>query len=693
MLFNFNFTLLAALWSTLSGLVLAVDSNSATSLTLLYQNNLNGSDDANHIGILLLDNFSNKDGAAACNSVGEQLLTRKAAESHRDDIFQSLSYVASSEKKFPLQLYHISEGVLVIDQVLGTLTFPTLPYQYFDLRVICSQSSDGPQENGTSVGQLSISSGGNNYIGYRNKKSFQFRGIPFADPPERFVHSRPYSPKGKTIKATAYGSQCAQVDSGSEDCLFLNIQTPYIPKRDSKPRLRPVLFWIHGGGFSAGSSTDRRSDGGDLASREDVVVVSINYRLSTLGFLAIPGTNVTGNYGIGDQITALQWTIDNIASFGGDPKKITIIGASAGATAVRILLGSPQAIGKFQGAIAWSNPGGGLSLGIETSPIALFSINLSIQESYEISGQNIFQEAGCNQKVLEDQITCLKAIPALKLVGLPHVAQFAVQDGHYVTVRNLNVNSRNGSTAQVPVIFGMLSDEGASFSTYPKQPVTSHLQGIQESLGISAPYAQSIIDSGLFPYYDTGNLTLDSFNVSQRVESDLIMRCTSQATVYAASQSGAFSSSYYYQLQRSINVIEATHDPNKLGGPPATPDFPNGNPNLPYFKIHGGGLPWVFGNAPFIRDDNDLHSIQLTTGYFASFVKTGDPNPDLPYLQSRGYSKTVEGIEKSGPWEKVSGEDGKIKLLDYPSTTSPFIDVPQCAFLNYSLSYYVDGGV
>lgn len=131
-------------------------------------------------------------------------------------------------------------------------------------------------------------------------------GIPYADPPQRWIYSSLYSGTGQTINATAYGSQCAQGGSGSENCLFLNIQTPYIPKQGDTSDLRPVMFWIHGGAFTGGSGADPLSDGGNPASREDIVVVNINYRLSTLGFLAIPGTNITGNYGISDQITALE---------------------------------------------------------------------------------------------------------------------------------------------------------------------------------------------------------------------------------------------------------------------------------------------------------------------------------------------------------------------------------------------------
>jgi carboxylesterase type B len=130
-------------------------------------------------------------------------------------------------------------------------------------------------------------------------------GIPYADHNPRFEHSQRFSKTGQSISAIEAGDFCAQSGSGSETCQFLNIQTPYIPWENSTSDLRPVLFWIHGGAFTVGSGTDPDFDGGNLASREDIVVVTINYRLGTR-FLAVPNTNITGNYGIGDQVTALQ---------------------------------------------------------------------------------------------------------------------------------------------------------------------------------------------------------------------------------------------------------------------------------------------------------------------------------------------------------------------------------------------------
>ena len=100
-------------------------------------------------------------------------------------------------------------------------------------------------------------------------------------------------------------------------------------------------------------------------------------------------------------------------------------------------------------------------------------------------------------------------------------------------------------------------------------------------------------------------------------------------------------------------------------------------------------MPWVFGNLYPLRDANDLYSTQLTSGYFAEFTRSGQPNPPISYLATRGYKTTISAIEQTGPWNPVKDDQGPIERLDYPSTPSPFIDIPQCAFLNYSIDYFL----
>ncbi len=474
----------------------------------------------------------------------------------------------------------------------------------------------------------------------------------------------------------------------------MNIQTPFIPKAGSKKNLRPVLMSIYSGGFTGGNSGPNSGlDTGNLASREDIVGVHFNYRLSTLGFLAIPGTKYKGNYGISDQVTALRWVQKNIAQFGGDPNQITIIGESAGAGSVRALLGSPPVIseGLIDGAVAQSNLGGGVTLGLDGDYGTTYSSYLTLQQSYAQAGQQIFEGVGCNQTSLQAQIRCLKKAPWQDIQSLPTVARYVVQDGYYVNTEQLDVVNTNGSTADIPVIFGTTADDGASFSNFPPATIKNEAQGIAASLGISQEYARLIIKSGLFPYYDTGNLTLDTFNVSQRVATDKTFRCIDEATVYAGATSGAFEKAYYYTVTRTYEG----YDPNGLGATglsqgPISPAYPNGNPKEPYFRLHGADLGFTYGNQNPLRDANDLKASQLISGYFAQFAKTGDPNPSLECLQVRGYTNTTQGVKVSGPWSEVSSKTGSTKNLDWPAPTVEFPDLPQCAFLNYSIGYYLD---
>lgn len=578
---------------------------SQTSLTFLYNNNLNFTDDANHIGAILLDPSHPSAAASACSAIGETLLTQAALKAHAADFVSVLSYEAFAGRARPGQTYLISSGTVRVSDNYGTtsLQFSAEPYSSAALPVLCTQSSNQNMPSNaaaTTSNEITVTSNTNTFTGFRNQKSFRFLGIPYANPVARFAYSTLSTATSQSYNATSYGAQCAQPynPSSVEDCLFLNIQTPYIPRAANSssssktaPNLRPVHFWIHGGGFTGGTGADAGSDGGQLSSREDVVVVTINYRLTTLGFLAIPGTDLKGNYGIGDQITALQWVRANIAAFGGDPNKIVINGESAGAGSVRTLLGSPPARGLFRGAIVMSNLGGGQTLGLDGDYGTTYSQYLTVNESYARAGQAIFEAVGCNQTTVEEQIDCLRGVDAQTLVNLATVARYVVQDGRIVNTPNLDVANKVHGVADVNTIWGVVANDGASFSNYPKTPVSNESEGLQVGLGISAYYAQQIIDSGLFPYYDTGNVTLDSFNVTQRVAEDKTFRCVDQATVYAGVTSGALKESWFYEMERA----RAGYNPNNVDGTgPVEPGYPNGNPEKPYFRLHGADMPWVF---------------------------------------------------------------------------------------------------
>jgi para-nitrobenzyl esterase len=191
-----------------------------------------------------------------------------------------------------------------------------------------------------------------------------FKGIPFAQPPVetlRWREPQPVKPWPGVRVATSFGAPCAQnsggrvLETSREDCLYINVWTPEWPSRARKP----VMFWMHGGGNYAGTTGSPNFDGESLA-RHGIVLVSAAYRLTAFGFFAHPELtresphHASGNYGLMDQIAALQWVRANIARFGGDPGNVTIFGQSAGAVDATVLMTSPLAAGLFHKVIAES---------------------------------------------------------------------------------------------------------------------------------------------------------------------------------------------------------------------------------------------------------------------------------------------------------------------------------------------------
>jgi carboxylesterase type B len=499
--------------------------------------------------------------------------------------------------------------------------------------------------------------------------------------------------------ALSFGSQCVQAGNvGSEDCLFLNIWSPYLPKDGAtSASLKPVMFLIHGGAFTGGTGSDSTFDGGGLASRGDVVLITINYRLTTLGFLALDDGVTNGNFGLADQITALDWVREHIRDFGGDPDRITIFGQSAGAASVRALMGSPKAIGKFAAAIPQSNLAG-------SNYAITYSQYYNLSTELSVAAEPILNATGCLNAT--SQVGCLRQVNAYALANLTTVARYLVVDGTYIVSDGLEVTGKSsgsgsGYVANVPVMMGFMRDDGAAFIGYPKPNDTLGTflptQGFQ--LGNATLDAFSVPSGPNSP--NSPNSTLDVFNASSLIATDSEFRCLDLATAYSAVNHGTIESIYFYQFNRSYQT--PGYDPNApVCDAPVEPGYPHGNPEGEYFKCHSGELYYTFGTISYQglppRDENDIPMAQMTLDRWAAFARNHDPNPDMDFLAARGFTNTTAEVARSGKWNKVGkndqGEDTAgetLRVLQWPSFESTFefhSSHEQCAALGFPLDYY-----
>ncbi|KZT69951.1 carboxylesterase from carbohydrate esterase [Daedalea quercina L-15889] len=655
-------------------------SSIGSDITLLYYNDVDQYTASEYRSVLLLSSLSNSEAASACAGLGETLLPVNETFFHTE-LVPSLQY----------QVYqgHYGEGQQYWVQSTGNsceavnaLGFIIPAACELELPALCSQSAPfGASAEATN--SLTVQADDLAITGYRDQLSFRFEGIPYADPPERFTYPTAYT-GSKTLNATTFGSECVQagVPDGSEDCLFLNVWTPYVsddPATITSSKLKPVFFWIHGGAFTSGTGSDPTFAGGNMASRGDVVVVTINYRLSTLGFLALKDGQTNGNFGLADQVAALDWVRQYITAFGGDPNRITISGQSAGAGSVRALLGSPQAIGKFAAAIPMSNLAG-------SDYATTYSLYYTISEEVVTVVEPILEEIGCNATDAAGALACLKAYDAYELVSLTNVARFVVVDGTYVTRTGLIVNGTASPIANVHTMMGYMRDDGAAFIGYPN---TTNLT----TALIAQDLPTSVVDDPLFPLPMGTNVTYDVFNVTARVTTDVEFRCLDQATAYYAIKHDLFQSVWFYEFNRSYQT--PGFDPNyPVCDAPVSDEYPYGDPSQEYFKCHSGELFYVFGSLPSTspyRDDLDLPFMQRMIDVWTAFARTYNPNPDPAYLATRWYNNTLAAVHEEEPWQPVISanlDTAPLRTLQWTSFMGPFAEQAQCDYLGYPLDYY-----
>lgn len=437
-----------------------------------------------------------------------------------------------------------------------------------------------------------------------------FLGIPFAAPPVGDLRWRAPAPvpNWKGLRdATHYGAHCMQVpfsdmsfqDAGpSEDCLYLNVFTPAKRKRRSK---LPVMFWIHGGGYFAGSASEPRHNG-DFLPAKGVVLVTINYRLGVFGFLDTEGLRkegdgAAGNYGLMDMIAALHWVQANIAKFGGNPENVTIFGESAGSFAVSTLMASPLAQGLFSQAIGESGAAFGEGLGGETAAAAAPA------------------ETAWARSLGAKSLAELRAMPADAILagsrkaGAPRFAP--VIDGKVLT-EPVSETYAEGKQAHVPLLAGWNRDEGGlaaargmTAAKWKSQAEKRFGDHAAEFLKVypgndDAEAARSAIDYA-------GDLFI-AFGTWRWIEAQVK---TGEAPVYR----------YHFELAAPTSKF---HDSS---------------------AFHSDDIEYVFGTldtrpgAVWRPEDRKLSEEMMD--YWTSFAKSGDPNrPGLPEWPR--YDKTGE---------------------------------------------------
>jgi para-nitrobenzyl esterase len=436
-----------------------------------------------------------------------------------------------------------------------------------------------------------------------------FRGIPYAAPPVgnlRWKAPQEHPSWDGVREATQFGKSCPQLPGTifryqletDEDCLSLNIWTPKI---DPNAKL-PVMVWIHGGGLVQGSSSQKVNDrvtydGRVFAERFGVVVVTINYRLAQLGFLAHPALsaediehNVSGNYGLLDQIFALRWVQKNIQNFGGDPQNVTIFGESAGGKSVCALLASPLAAGLFQRAIIQS---GGC-------PSNLRKLRGSSgRESAEAQGERFARAIGCADA--PDVLACLRSKSVQEILQtLPGEASilstaekwdFTV-DG-YALPQSPGRALEAGNFNVVPVIAGTTGNEASLFT------VSLGIQTVEQYEAYVRSIFRGLADQVLALYpasaYPSPKAALDA------LISDVSFVCPTRRFVRDISKSQQKTFLYHFTY--------VTRAGAQLG----------------LGAFHGSEIPFVFGNLINPTPQERALSDAMMR-YWVNFAKTGDPN-------------------------------------------------------------------
>ena len=453
----------------------------------------------------------------------------------------------------------------------------------------------------------------------------RFLGIPFAQPPVgelRWREPLPAKPWSGVRDATAFSKPCVQPDLGDwnrhdaeigqEDCLYLNVITPKLPKKG----LLPVMFWIHGGANEGGTGMNHLYTDGTLADH-GVVVVTANYRLGIFGFLSHPeltgesAHHSSGNYALMDQVLALKWVIANIGRFGGDAKNITVFGQSAGADDAGMLIAS-SAKGLFEKAIQESG--------------APADQELPTLAEAESEGKAFATSMGAPEGA--GQIAYLRGIPARELMKKltahePHQRLSPDVDGWLMTRSPMEVFAA-GEEAAIPLLIGTTTREfGGSMTAVQLRAVITSVAGER---GPEALKEYGLADGG------TGTNDPVYGSAADQFTADMSFRCPT--TLEARWHTAAHHAVFQYEFNHPV---------------PGQPE-----------AIHSTELSFVFGDYP--KEGNlagpyteaDYKFAGMVQSYFTNFAKTGNPNgPELPAWPEFGTTAAYVKFTREGTVEEA----------------------------------------
>ncbi|XP_018016575.1 cholinesterase 1 [Hyalella azteca] len=443
---------------------------------------------------------------------------------------------------------------------------------------------------------------------------FAFRGIPFAEAPLdklRFMPPVPASPWNSTLIANESRSECVQwFGAGEEDCLFLDI---YVPQTvlDVNSSLASIVF-IHGGGFMFGSTTPYGEAFPLL--RHDVIVAMPQYRLGVLGFFSTDDEVAPGNQGLQDQTLALKFLHDNIANFGGDPQRVTIMGSSAGSVSAHFQMVTPAAQGLFSGVLLHS--------GSITAPWAL-------GRDFNKNAHTIAREFQCRANSSEEIVDCLQQVNAHLLEDTLYLTMewngqpfcFAPRvDGQYIPAEPARL-LLDGDFTHVPVMMGTVRDEGAIEATELFY-LPHFIQSLEENFETNGPISLMLYPDEdpvntaytVYDYYIDGNITSDQADNLTRLYTDLFFHVpldwavemmAEQVPVYLHELHHRGVNGYTnFYLEHGLNLSQAAN-----------------------WIAHGDDLQYILRTPSELTTADDIAVSDLYGELWANFAKYGNPTP------------------------------------------------------------------